>query len=461
MKKLFGTDGIRGVANEYPMTVEMAVHTGRAVVSFFRQAAEDPCIIVGRDTRLSGDMLESAIVAGICSSGANAHLTGVLPTPGVAFTTSSLKADAGVVISASHNPYFDNGIKLFNGHGRKLSDQDEAEIEKRILDDALCAQKRAARKVGTVHNLYQAGADYRTFLKSTLPAEEPFKGLKIALDCSNGATFRIAPELFAELGADVIPLSIQPDGTNINDHCGSEHPERLIEAVVEKNADVGLAFDGDGDRLIAVDETGKILSGDHILAICAKALKQKGALKNNIVISTVMSNMGLGVALGRLGIAHKVSPVGDRYVVEHMVASGAVLGGEDSGHMIFFDHHPTGDGMLTALKLIQAMLSEKKPLSELSSIMTAYPQVLVNVKVNAKPNIQTVPQIMDAIRAVESKLEDKGRVLVRYSGTQPLCRVMVEGPDESEARSYCQQLSEVIKDSLGNDRKENGEAETR
>jgi len=448
MKKLFGTDGIRGVANAHPMTVEMAVRAGRAVASFFRQAAENPRIIVGRDTRLSGDMLESALVAGICSFGVDAHLTGVLPTPGVAFATSSSQASAGIVISASHNPYYDNGIKIFRGDGRKLSDEDEAEIEKRILDDARCGRNRDLRRVGTIRRLYHAGADYRTFLKSTLPAEEPFKGLKIVLDCSNGATFRIAPDLFSELGAAVFPLSIQPNGININDHCGSEHPASLREAVVANNADVGLAFDGDGDRLIAVDETGKVLSGDHILAICAKAMKQRGTLKNNLVISTVMSNMGLGVALGRMGIAHRVSQVGDRYVVEQMVASGAVLGGEDSGHMIFFDHHPTGDGMLTGLKLIEAMLSEKKPLSELSAIMTAYPQVLVNVAVNAKPDLETVPPIMDAIRAVESKLGDKGRVLVRYSGTQPLCRVMVEGPDESEARGCCQQIVDIIKNNI-------------
>jgi phosphoglucosamine mutase len=453
MKQLFGTDGIRGVANAYPMTVEMAVRTGRAVASFFGLAAENPSIIVGRDTRLSGDMLESAIVAGICSSGANAYLTGVLPTPGVAFATSSFKANAGIVISASHNPYYDNGIKIFKGDGRKLCDEDEAEIEKRILDDTRCVQNRDLRELGTVRNLYHAGIDYRTFLKDTLRAEQPFKGLKIALDCSNGATYRIAPDLFSELGAVVFPLSIQPNGININDHCGSEHPEKLIEAVVVKNADVGLAFDGDGDRLIAVDETGKVLSGDPILAICAKAMKQKGTLKNNLVISTVMSNMGLGVALERLGIEHKTSQVGDRYVVEQMIASGAVLGGEDSGHMIFFDHHGTGDGMLTALKLLEAMLSEKKPLSELSAIMKVYPQVLVNVKVNAKPNIETVPEIMDAIRYVESKLGDKGRVLVRYSGTQPFCRVMVEGPDETDTRSYCHQLSDIIDNIIGENRR--------
>ena len=461
MKKLFGTDGIRGVANEYPMTVEMAVRIGKAVASFFRQAGENPRIIVGRDTRLSGDMLESAIVAGICSCGANAHLTGVLPTPGVAFLTSSLKANAGIVISASHNPYCDNGIKIFKGNGCKLSDEDEAEIEKRILDDARCAQNRDPRKVGTVHNLYQAGADYLTFLKSTLSTEQPFKGLKIALDCSNGATCGIAPDLFSELGADIVPLSIQPNGININDHCGSEHPQGLIAAVVDKKADIGLAFDGDGDRLIAADETGKLLSGDHILAICAKAMKQKGTLKNNIVISTVMSNMGLGVALGRLGIAHKVSQVGDRYVVEQMIASGAVLGGEDSGHMIFFDRHTTGDGMLSALKLIEAMLSEKKPLSELSSTMTVYPQILTNVAVNAKPDIETIPQIMDAIRSVESKLGEKGRVLVRYSGTQPLCRVMVEGIDETETRNYCHQIADIIKNSIGLDGSRDGESENR
>jgi phosphoglucosamine mutase len=373
----------------------------------------------------------------------------VLPTPGIAVLAAALKANAGIVISASHNPYYDNGIKLFKGNGYKLSDETETEIERLILDESPGADKGPLDPLGTVHHYHNARNDYISFLKNTLPAGKPFQGLKIVLDCSNGATFRVAPQLFTELGAEVASLAVQPDGININDGCGSEHPEALIQAVVESKAALGLAFDGDGDRLIAVDETGRVLSGDHILAICARDLKQKGRLKNNIVVSTVMSNMGLGAALKQMQINHETAPVGDRYVMEKMMACGAVVGGEDSGHMIFADYHTTGDGMLTALKLVEAMQAAHKPLSEISGIMTVYPQSLINVDVSTKPAIETIPEILEAIRSVESDLGDKGRVLVRYSGTQPLCRVMVEGPDESKTRGYCNQIADIISDSIG------------
>ncbi len=402
MKKLFGTDGIRGVANEYPMTAEMAVRIGRVVASFFKQTGGNSKIIIGKDTRISGDMLESAIVSGICSAGGHAYLAGVLPTPGVAFVTSSLNGIAGIVISASHNPYYDNGIKIFKGDGYKLSDETEIEIEKMILDATRPAGKLDSRKVGTAYQYHSAKADYLIFLNNTLPAGKPFQGLKIVLDCSNGATCQIAPELFAELGAEVESLAVHPDGININDDCGSEHPEALVQTVLSSSADMGLAFDGDGDRLIAVDETGQVLSGDHILAICARDMKQKGTLKNNLVVSTVMSNMGFGLALKQMQINHEVAQVGDRYVMQRMITCGAVLGGEDSGHMIFADYHTTGDGILTALRLIEAMQTEKKPLSELCTIMTVYPQVLLNVDVNTKPAIESVPQIIEAIRSAEA-----------------------------------------------------------
>ena len=449
MKKLFGTDGIRGLANEYPMTAEMALQVGRAVVTYFAGAGNEARIVIGRDTRLSGDMLESGIVAGICAAGGNAYLTGALPTPGVAFVTASLKASAGIVISASHNPYYDNGIKIFKGDGYKLSDETEIEIEKMILDENSPAPELDSRKMGTAQRYQDAQADYITFLKNALPGNKPFQGLKIVLDCSNGATYRIAPELFTELGAEVESLAVQPDGININDDCGSEHPEALVQTVLGSSADMGLAFDGDGDRLIAVDETGQVLSGDHILAICARDMKQKGTLKNNLVVSTVMSNLGFGLALKKMQINHEVAQVGDRYVMQRMITSGAVLGGEDSGHMIFADYHTTGDGMLTALRLIEAMQTEKKPLSELCTIMTVYPQVLLNIDVNTKPAIESVPQIIEAIRSAEADLGQKGRVLVRYSGTQPLCRVMVEGPDADKTRRFCQQIADIIKNKLG------------
>lgn len=449
MKKLFGTDGIRGLANEYPMTAEMALRVGRVVATYFAGPGKDPIIIIGRDTRLSGDMLESGMVAGICAAGGIAYLTGTMPTPGVALATASSGAAAGIVISASHNPYHDNGIKIFKKDGYKLSDETEIEIEKMILDETLPVRQTDARQVGTVHHYQRARADYMTFLKNTLPHGQPFKGLKIVMDCSNGATYQIAPDLFAQLGAEIKSLAVEPDGTNINDHCGSEHPQALIQSVVSSKADIGLAFDGDGDRLIAVDETGNILSGDHVLAICAGDLKQKGKLKNNLVVSTVMSNMGFGAALKAMQIDQEVAQVGDRYVMEKMRASGAVLGGEDSGHLIFADYHTTGDGMLTALKLIEAMQTASKPLSELCAIMTVYPQILMNVAVDTKPAIETVSQISDAIRSAEAELGEKGRVLVRYSGTQPLCRVMVEGPDETKTRTICKQISDIIKNTIG------------
>ena len=449
MGKLFGTDGIRGKAEKYPMTAEMAMRVGRAVTRIFKDNIGHSKIVVGKDTRLSGDIFEAAIVSGIRSVAGDAYLTGVFPTPGVAFIASSMNASAGIVISASHNPYFDNGIKVFQGDGFKLSDEKETEIEKLVLEDTSGHDFQDIIKTDGVQHIDNAKEKYIVFLKNALKTEKPLIKLKVVLDCSNGATHRIAPELFAELGADVESIAVHPNGKNINHHCGSEHPEGLIKKVLERRADIGLAFDGDGDRLIAVDERGRILSGDHILAICARDLKQKGRLKNNFVVSTVMSNLGLGVALKQMQINHETAPVGDRYVMERMIACGAVLGGEDSGHMIFGAYHTTGDGLLTALKLIEAMQTENKPLSELSNIMTAYPQVLINVEINAKPAIETVPQILAAIRSVESDLREQGRVLVRYSGTQPLCRVMVEGPDESITQRYCEQIADIINNTIG------------
>jgi phosphoglucosamine mutase len=449
MGKLFGTDGIRGLANEYPMTAEMAVRVGRAVATVFRDHSGTPKIIIGRDTRLSGQMLESALVAGICSAGGDAYLTGVLATPGVAYTTSLAKADAGVVISASHNPFYDNGIKLFKGNGYKLSDQKEAEIEKLILDESMVHRSQTVRETGTVIMQNDAADNYIAFLKSTLPTNHSLNGLKIVLDCANGATYQTAPPLFIDLGAEVTAMGVEPDGRNINHHCGSEHPEGLIQKVLETRADIGLALDGDGDRLIAVDEKGQTLSGDQILLICADSMKRQGRLSNPCVVSTIMSNMGLSVALKTMGIQHEKSKVGDRYVMEKMKSCGAMIGGEDSGHMIFADHHTTGDGSLTSLKLIEAIQAANKPLSELSKMMSSYPQVLINVDVHSKPEIDSVPEIVAAIKSVESELADRGRVLVRYSGTQPICRVMVEGPSEGDTQRYCHQLSEIIKYNIG------------
>ena len=461
MKKLFGTDGIRGVANQYPMTAEMVVRVGRAVATYFMDRGNPAKVIVGKDTRLSGDMLESAMIAGICSTGADAWVAGVLPTPGIAHLAASYRANAGIMISASHNPYYDNGIKVFDGEGLKLSDSQEAEIENIILNGGSDTLNMEPNKTGTCQNIPEANSDYTAFLKNSMPAGIFFKGLKIVLDCSNGATYRIAPQLFAELGADVESLAVEPNGININDGCGSQYPENLIEAVKASWADVGLAFDGDGDRLIAVDETGNVLTGDHILAICAKDMSQKGTLKNNLVVSTVMSNMGLGSTLKKMGIQHEMTQVGDRYVVERMLSTGAVLGGEDSGHMIFADCHTTGDGIMTALKLIEAMKTQNQSLSKLSQIMKVYPQVLMNVDVEEKPHIESVPELMEVIQSVEAQLGDDGRVLVRYSGTQPLCRVMVEGPDEGTTRKFCTQIADIVKNSMGSRGNRNRGSENR
>jgi phosphoglucosamine mutase len=450
MGRLFGTDGIRGVAKEYPLTAQTVFGIGRAVASIFGDAARPTKIIIGRDTRESGDMIENALTSGICSLGADAYVAGILPTPAVAYLTSSTNAAAGIVISASHNPFYDNGIKIFNADGYKLSDDQEDEIERILLDQT---PKKPGGKAnpdsGNVVNFKDAAESYLAFLQNTLSDKTRFSQMKMVLDCSNGATYAVAPRLFNNLGAQVEAIGINPDGQNINAACGSEHPEALIDAVLAKKADIGLAFDGDGDRLVAVDEKGRVVRGDGILAICARSLKRNGLLKNNLVVSTVMSNMGLRMALKDLGIEHLMTQVGDRYVLEQMKASGSIIGGEDSGHMIFLDQHTTGDGILTALRLIQTMVTENTPLSELRRVMSVFPQVLVNIDVQKKPEIENVPQIMEAIRSVEDHLGEKGRVLVRYSGTQMLCRVMVEGPDKDQTQTYCRQIADVVKATLG------------
>jgi len=450
MGRLFGTDGIRGRADEYPLKAESVYRIGRAVALFFGDTAVKTNIIIGKDTRQSGGMIEDALVAGICSVGVDVCQTGILPTPAVAYLTSSTDAAAGIVISASHNPFYDNGIKIFDADGYKLSDSKEDAIERLLTrDNKDHAASKSNQRIGSAKTLKDAPERYRSFLQNTLADAHLFNGMKIVIDCSNGATYAVAPELFRDLGAQVEAINISPNGKNINAGCGSEHPESLIDKVLAEKADIGLAFDGDGDRLVAVDEKGQVISGDRTLVICAHALKRKGLLKNNLVVSTVMSNLGLRLALKELGISHLMAQVGDRYVLEQMNANGAVIGGEDSGHMIFLDQHTTGDGMLTAIQLLQAMQEENKPLSELSRVMDVFPQVLLNIEVRDKPQIESIPEIMDAIRSVETVLGEKGRVLVRYSGTQPLCRVMVEGSDKDETRRYCQKIADVVKATLG------------
>ena len=449
MGKLFGTDGVRGVANEYPMTAEMALNIGRATAHLFKRKGHTPRIIIGKDTRVSGYMLESALVSGICSMGVNALLVGPLPTPGIAFATSSMRADAGIVISASHNPFQDNGIKIFSSDGFKLPDERELEIEKLIFSNSMDALHPSPSELGKAYRIDDTRGRYIVFLKNTFPNEYTLEGTKIVLDCAHGATYRVAPDTFFELGADVTSLFNDPNGENINDNCGSQHPETLAEEIVKRKADVGFAFDGDGDRLITVDEKGSVLTGDQIMAICAREMKEEGRLNNNLLVSTVMSNIGLGIALKELGIENAITKVGDRYVLEEMQAKGASIGGEESGHVIFLQHHTTGDGIITALQVLAVMKKLQKPLSELAKVMTVFPQKLINVDVKTKPELSTIPEIDEVIRDVEEQLGDRGRVLVRYSGTQSMCRVMLEGPSPEDTERYCRQIADVIREKLG------------
>jgi len=449
MPQLFGTDGIRGKANHYPMTPEVALKAGRALVKTLSDGKIPKNVLIGKDTRISGDMLECAIAAGICSAGADAHICGVLPTPGIAYLAASESMDAGVVISASHNPYADNGIKIFNASGFKLSMEIEASIDRMIQDADPDMFMSHNNSIGRVQPRPMLEDQYMAFLIQTLPKGRPLSGLKVVLDCSNGATYRAAPYVFESLGARVTTICAEPDGKNINQGCGSQDTSKLKQVVLENGAAIGLAFDGDGDRLIAVDENGRNATGDQILAICAKYLKNAGKLANNRVISTVMSNVGFHKAMAALGIELIITDVGDRYVLEQMQAQGAEIGGEDSGHMIFLDQHTSGDGILTGLRLIQVMLETGKPLSELSSIMAVYPQVLMNVEIREKQDIYQIPEIKQVISAIEKKLGHQGRVLVRYSGTQPLCRVMVEGPDADQTHQYCAEIVDVIQAKIG------------
>ncbi|MBW6484577.1 MAG: phosphoglucosamine mutase [Syntrophobacterales bacterium] len=448
MSKLFGTDGIRGVANKAPMTAEMALNIGRAVAHLLDREGHAPRIVIGRDTRISGDMLENALVAGLCSMGADAIVAGILPTPGVAFLAGSLRAAAGIVISASHNPYEDNGIKIFGKGGFKLPDETEAALEELVSAEKIPALVPSPAKLGRVSRMDDAPGRYTAFLKQSFPREHSLAGMKLVLDCANGAAHRVAPDVFSELGATTTTLFNTPDGKNINLRCGSQHPEKLAKKVVEEGADAGFAFDGDGDRVIAVDEKGHVLTGDRMLAICAKVMKNEGKLTNNIVVRTVMSNTGLRIALESLGIDSVITGVGDRLVIEAMKAKGAALGGEDSGHLIFLEHHTTGDGIITALQVAAAMKKADQPLSLLAEIMHVFPQVLVNVHVKSRPELETVPAIAAAIRQAEERLRDQGRVLVRYSGTQHICRIMAEGPTQEETEQICRTLAAVIDQSL-------------
>lgn len=449
MGKLFGTDGIRGEANRYPMNAEIAFGVGQAVAHLFKKNGHRAHVIIGKDTRISGYMLESSLEAGITSMGGYPYLVGVLPTPGIAFITQSMRADAGIVISASHNPFQDNGLKIFGGSGFKLTDEEEDTIEDLILNRKLSDFLPQASQMGKAARMNDVNGRYIVFLKNAFPRNLTMEGMKIVLDTANGATYKVAPDAFTELGADVEVIHNTPNGININDRCGSQHTQDLRKRVVESGAAIGLAFDGDGDRLIAVDEKGNEITGDQILIICASILKKEGKLKNDLLVSTVMSNLGLRLACKKYGFSHHASKVGDRYVLEDMLRLGSVIGGEEAGHMIFLDHHTTGDGIIAAMQVVAAMVKEGRPLSELARMMDIFPQELINVDVKSKPEIDTVPRLVEAITQVEKELGDEGRVLVRYSGTQNMCRVMVEGPSAAVTEKYCKQIADVVKSEIG------------
>jgi len=451
MARLFGTDGIRGEANQYPMDGLTAFRVGQAVAITIRKSIKGRkgVVVIGRDTRISGDMLEGALSAGMASMGADVHTVGVLPTPAIAYFTTAVKADAGIVISASHNPFQDNGIKVFGNNGFKLTDEQESAIASLIFEDRFSKFIPLPENLGRIRAISNSLDQYVDFLKRHLPKDFSLKGIKIVLDTANGAAYEAAPLLFESLGVDVSVIHHQPDGININDRCGSQHTEDLALEVVKRQANAGFALDGDGDRLIAVDETGGKLTGDQILLICARSLKKAGQLRNNLLVSTVMSNLGLSRACREYDIARHESAVGDRYVLADMQAHGAVLGGEESGHIILLNHHTTSDGIITALRLLVAMIESNATLSLLSRLMTVYPQKLINVPVKEKPEITGVPQLMKAIQSVESELGDEGRVLVRYSGTQNMCRVMVEGATMALTEKYCNRIADRVRDLLG------------
>lgn len=438
-RKLFGTDGIRGVANSYPLIPEVVIGLGRAIAAVYKRNGRSR-VLIGKDTRLSGYMLETALASGICSMGGDVMLVGPLPTPGIAYMTLSMRADAGAVISASHNPFEDNGIKLFSREGYKVPDEIEAQIEALIEDPSLLPPLATGGDIGRAQRIDDALGRYCVALKSQIPREMRFDGLRMVIDCGNGAAYKVAPMVFRELGANVITINCEPDGTNINKDCGALYPHHMARLVVETGADLGLALDGDGDRAILSDEKGQILDGDGILAIAALWLLKNGLLRGGGVVGTIMSNLGLEMTLGRHGLHLVRTDVGDRYVVEAMLRGGYNLGGEQSGHVIFHDHSTTGDGILTCLKIVEIMMKTGKSLSELSKVFERYPQVLVSAKVRKKTPFEELPHMAAAIESVKARLGTRGRLNVRYSGTSEAVRVMVEGEDEALIRCLAEEI---------------------
>ncbi|MBI4806587.1 MAG: phosphoglucosamine mutase [Desulfovibrio sp.] len=446
--RLFGTDGLRGQVNIYPMTPEVALKLGLAAGAHFRNGKGRHKVVIGKDTRLSGYIFEYALASGFCASGMDVFLVGPLPTPAIAFLTRSMRADVGVVISASHNPYMDNGIKFFDRNGFKLPDETEDQISAMVLNPKPEWEFPAPEAVGRAFKIQDSPGRYNVYLKSTIRSELPFEDLKIVMDCANGAAYRVSPLVFEELGAKVIKLGVEPDGTNINRKVGSLYPEVTAQMVRETGADIGIALDGDADRVIVVDEKGNVLDGDQIMAICAQDMLEKDKLSNNLLVATVMSNMALEVFMNERGGRLLRTPVGDRYVFEAMRREGAVLGGEQSGHIIFKRHATTGDGTLAALQLIRIMLERGKPLSELATLLEPYPQILINVHVERKIPFENAPKVMEAVKDAEATLCGKGRVLLRYSGTESVARIMVEGCDTGQVKELAESLAVTLKEHL-------------
>ena len=444
MGRMFGTDGVRGVAGE-ELTIELAAKLGQAgAFVLTKEQAHKPTIIVGCDTRISGGMLASALMAGICSVGANAIFAGVLPTPAIAYLTRKHKVDAGVVISASHNPMEFNGIKFFNGEGYKLSDSLEDEIESLIAGDMKDIKLPTGSAIGKIEYRFDLAREYIDFMKKTVPVD--LSGMKIVIDCAEGASYETSVTTLTELGADLVAIHTEPDGTNINANCGSTHMQELQARVVAEKAALGLAFDGDADRMLAVDENGKLVDGDEIMAICANFMKSQGTLKKNTVVVTVMTNLGFTLMGEEQGLHIEKTKVGDRYVLENMLENGYNIGGEQSGHVIFLDDNTTGDGLLSALHLLEVMVSTGKPLSELAQVMEVLPQALVNAKVpnHKKESFMEYPEIASAVKELEEKFAGEGRVLIRPSGTEPLVRVMIEGKDQQQIETEAKKLAEFI-----------------
>lgn len=443
-KKYFGTDGIRGEVGKHPITPDFMLQLGWATGRVFAEEGHG-FVLVGKDTRISGYMFESALEAGLSAAGVDTRLLGPMPTPGIAYLTQTLRAKAGIVISASHNPYYDNGIKFFSVNGTKLPDELEYKIES-YIDSPMTTVESS--KLGKAKRLPDAAGRYIEFCKSTVPTKLDFKGLRIVIDCAHGATYHIAPHVFSEVGAEVVTIGVEPDGLNINEECGATKPELLAEKVIEYRADLGIALDGDGDRLIMVDHKGEVVDGDELIFIIAKAKQEAGELKGNMVVGTLMTNLGMEVALKKLGINLLRANVGDRYVMEMLVKHNAVLGGEGSGHVICLDKTTTGDGIVAALQVLAQIQLSGKSLHELKLGMQKYPQILKNVRVNKKVNIDEVESIQKAVKVVEKKMGEKGRVLLRASGTEPLIRVMVEGESENEVVNHANYLVDEVKKAI-------------